>query len=633
MLQVTTKLRCASFDCQKTTTSCGVTQMSFFSEVQLDDKFGPFEVLKNDCGFIPNLFRAQSLLPRVIEAEVNLEETVLQKDGAISRVQKDRILLSVAGARNDRYCLTLASNALASLGAQDGQVYSLLNDYRHAGLSGADVALLDFCLKLSCDALSMSLEDVEGLRRHGFGDESIIEAIVTTALAVFRCTLSAGLGPEPDFVPRDLPSLPTTTPPRMTVQGSLRGIHQAQQKKGPFVRAPYISKTFAPFAALSESRGFIPNFFRSQTLRPDLLVAEVEALGAIFLPEDILTRVQKECILLVVSAANLNSYCVAAHCNVLRGLGMSPEEGDQIAVDHHQSGLSEADKALLDFAVRLGAHFSEFSGDDVIRMRALGFKEEQILECEVVTAFNNFVNTIQMGLGIEPDFEPPLAFQEKMHLSAAMSTPIVEDSVLRSSTTAIEEPDADLVAKAQAGDLVAFEVLVRRHSRTIYRALVAILGNLDDAQDAMQDALLSAFKHIAQFQGRSKFSTWLVSIARNAALQRLGSRKNVESLDEAGLDDEQEFRPHQVQAWQDNPEQSYSRSEIRQLVERGIMALPGKYRVVVTLRDIECLSADEVARQLGLTVPAVKVRLLRGRLMLREWLSPYLAAGSRRAAQ
>src|SRR5260370_12900245 len=106
----------------------------------------------------------------------------------------------------------------------------------------------------------------------------------------------------------------------------------------PSPPAPYLSpKTFAPFAIVQKSHGFIPNFFRAQTFRPDLLEAELEAVGRILLPEDALTRVQKQCILLAVSAANLNSYCVAMHCNLLRGLGMPSEEGDQIAVDHHES--------------------------------------------------------------------------------------------------------------------------------------------------------------------------------------------------------------------------------------------------------------------------------------------------------
>lgn len=198
--------------------------------------------------------------------------------------------------------------------------------------------------------------------------------------------------------------------------------------------------------------------------------------------------------------------------------------------------------------------------------------------------------------------------------------------------TLVEDPDADSVASAQNGDLEAFEELVRRHSRLIYRALVAILGDQDEAQDAMQDTFLNAFKHIAGFQGRSKFSTWLVSIARNAALQRLRQRKDVESLDGFELDEEHDFRPRQVKAWQDNPEQIYSRVEIRQIVERGILKLSAKYRVVVMLRDVEQLSTDDVARKLGISVPSVKTRLLRARLMLREWLSPYFASDVTRVA-
>ena len=104
-------------------------------------------------------------------------------------------------------------------------------------------------------------------------------------------------------------------------------------------------------------------------------------------------------------------------------------------------------------------------------------------------------------------------------------------SVVLSPQISVQDLDAGLVAQAQGGKLEAFEELVRRHSQLIYRTLTAILGNPADAQDAMQDTLLNAFKHIGGFQGRSKFSTWLVSIARNTALQRLRGRKNIESLD------------------------------------------------------------------------------------------------------
>jgi RNA polymerase sigma-70 factor, ECF subfamily len=312
---------------------------------------------------------------------------------------------------------------------------------------------------------------------------------------------------------------------------------------------------------------------------------------------------------------------------------MPSDEGDQIAVDHHESSLSETDKALLDFAVKLGTRPSEFSGEDVLSLRRLGFTEEQILECVVVTALNNFANTLQMGLGIEPDFAPPPVFEgKKVHRSGAALTPM-QGAGAAHLVDKPQDVDAELVAQAQGGKLEAFEELVRRHTQLIYRTLMAILGNATDAQDAMQDTLLSAFKHISGFQGRAKFSTWLVSIARNTALQRLRSRKNVESLDEGEYEEDRDFRPRQVRAWQDNPEQCFSKSEIRQLVETGILALPPKFRVVVMLRDIEQLSTDEVARQLGLSVPAVKTRLLRGRLMLREWLSPHFTTSTKGATQ
>ena len=606
--------------------------MSFLREVQLEKEFGPSVVFREALGFLPNLIRAQSLLPRVIEAQAKLEDAVRLREGDLSRAQKERILLTIAADRRDTYCIAMHSNVLSSLGATHGQIDDLLNEYRGADLSAPDLAILQFCLKLSRNAPAVQREDIEALRVSGLTDQAIFEIVVVTALAIYLCTLSAGLRPELDFQARELPSPRAGSPAETPRVSSSADIHRGWERKGPYLPAPYLSPhTFAPFAILQGTHGFLPNFFRSQTLRPDLLKAELEAVNSILFPEDALSRVQKECILLAVSATNLNSYCVAVHCNLLRGLGVSPEEGDQIAVDHHESALSNADKALLDFAIKLGAHFSDFSNEDVIGLRALGFTEEQILECVVVIALNNFANTLQMGLGIEPDFAPPPVFEEnKVHLLGAALTPMQGAVHL---VDKLQDADAELVAQAQGGKLEAFEELVRRHTQLIYRTLMAILGNPIDAQDGMQDTLLSAFKHIRGFQGRAKFSTWLVSIARNTALQRLRSRKNVESLDEGEYGEDRDFRPRQVRAWQDNPEQCFSKSEIRQLVETGILALPAKFRVVVMLRDIEQLSTDEVARQLGLSVPAVKTRLLRGRLMLREWLSPHFATSTKGATQ
>ena len=608
--------------------------MSFLSEVQLKDKFAPFAAFQAGLGFVPNLVRAQTLLPRLIEAQAMLESAVRLREGAIPRVQKERILLIVAAERQDTYCIALDSKILSSVGLSDVQIDGFLADYRNVDLSESELACLQFCLKLSRHAPSLCSKDIDALRACGFADESIFEAVVVTALAVYRCTLSLGLGPEPDFGARQLPSTRIVQQHGPASHGLLSGSHEAGQRNGPYVRAPYLSpKTFSPFAIVQKSHGFIPNFFRAQSLRPDLLEAELEAVGRILLPEEALTRVQKESILLAVSAANLNSYCVAIHCNLLRGLGMPSEEGDQIAVDHHEANLSVADKALLDFAVKLGTRAQEFSREDVINLQAVGFTEEQILECVVVTALNNFANTLQMGLGIEPDFAPPAVFEEnKVHLADAIAAPIGREGGMY-LVDVLQDLDAELVAQAQGGKLEAFEALVRRHSQLIYRTLMAMLGNPADAQDSLQDTLLNAFKHIGGFQGRSKFSTWLVSIARNTALQRLRGRKNLESLDEPEREDEGEFRPRQVRSWADNPEQLHSKSEIQQLVEAGIVGLPAKYRVVVVLRDIEQLSTDEVARELGLSVPAVKTRLLRGRLMLREWLSPHFTASTRGAVK
>jgi len=609
--------------------------VSFLREVQLDDSFGPFVAFQENLGFVPNLFRAQTLLPRVLEVQAHIAGTVLLKDKALSRVQKEQIILIVAAARQDTYCVTAHCKILSSLGKSGAQLDQLLTDYHRAGLSAADVALLDFSLKLSHHAPLVHLGDIEALRGCGLDDESILEAIQVTALARFLCTLTAGLAPEPDFEPRK-PSLPTISPRRDAGSpGSVAHGPHASGKKGPYLRAVFQSpKTFGPFRFFQKSFGFIPNIFRAQTLRPDVLEAEAEAVGKILLAEDVLTRVQKESILLVVSAANLNSYCVAVHCDMLRGLGISSEESDQIAVDHHQSNLAEADKALLDFALKLGVRPVEFCREDIDRLRGHGFTEEQILESVVMTALTIFLNTVQMGLGTVPDFEPRLVLEsKKMHLLPHVARPIADSSVLSLPAKAVEDPDASLVVKARDGGLEAFEELIRRQSRSAYRTLMAILRDPEEAQDAMQDVFLSVFKHIAGFQGRSKFSTWVLSIARNAALQRLRDRKNTESLDDGGFEGEgeEEFRPRQVRAWQDNPEQMHSKTEIRELVEKGINRLPVKYRIVVVLRDIEQHSTEEVAQELGLSVPALKARLFRARLMLREWLSPHFTARVGRA--
>jgi RNA polymerase sigma-70 factor (ECF subfamily) len=590
--------------------------MSFFPEVQMADSFPPFAAFRESFGLVPNLFRAQTLLPRVIEAEAQIAGTVLLKEAGLTRVQKECILLAISSAKGNTYCATSHTEFLRRLGEPDGRLEQIARDHRRAELSESDKALLDFALKLSQYPTAIGLGDYEALRGKGFSDEQILEAILMAGLTHFLCTLSIGLGAVPDFEPVKLSPIA-----RAAFREATRSLTQEHAPYLPAIeRSP---EEFAPFAFFKEKFGFVPNIFRAQTLRPDVVEAEANVVGAILLTDDVLARKQKEYILLVISAANLNTYCVAVHCEMLRALGIPVEESDQIAIDHHQADLSNADQALLDFALKLAKHPKEFGGEDIKSLRKHGFTEEQILEAVVMTALTDFLNTLQMGLGTVTDFEPRLVFPLKeVNLSNAMSRPMIEGLGAPTPPSEADDADAAAVASVKSGQIDAFEELVRRNTRRVYRTLMGVLNDADDAEDAVQEVFLKAFAHLADFKGKSKFSTWLVRIAINTGVQQLRKRRGLESFSESS-DDEETFRPRLIRAWQDDPEQLYSKTEMRELVEKALTKLPVKYRVVLMLRDIEEFSTREAATALNLGLPALKARLLRGRLMLREELAPY----------
>jgi len=182
------------------------------------------------------------------------------------------------------------------------------------------------------------------------------------------------------------------------------------------------------------------------------------------------------------------------------------------------------------------------------------------------------------------------------------------------------EDDLALIELVLAGDHRAFEPLVRKHERRVFRVVLAVLGSVEDAEDAMQDTFVKAFRHLDQFRRDSRFTTWLTRIAVNEALQKRQARKNSVSLQESP-EVESKSLPGRFEPWTSNPEKLYGKQEIRQLVERAIQALPPIYRETLVLRDIEEMSAEEAAGVLGITVPALKSRLLRARLLLRESLS------------
>jgi RNA polymerase sigma-70 factor (ECF subfamily) len=191
----------------------------------------------------------------------------------------------------------------------------------------------------------------------------------------------------------------------------------------------------------------------------------------------------------------------------------------------------------------------------------------------------------------------------------------------------VEEPISEelrLVNAARGGDIGAFEELVRKYDRNVFRIANHITQNREDAEDVVQDAFLKAYQNLGQFQGQSKFYTWLVRIAVNEALMRLRRRRpeRMVSLDE-DINTGEDTIPREVADWAPNPEQLYNQGELREILQKTIQGLPPSFRTVFVLRDVEGLSTEETADALNLSIPAVKSRLLRARLQLRERLTKY----------
>src|ERR671925_1585613 len=191
----------------------------------------------------------------------------------------------------------------------------------------------------------------------------------------------------------------------------------------------------------------------------------------------------------------------------------------------------------------------------------------------------------------------------------------------------VSEPVSDelaLVQAAKGGDVGAFEELVRLYDRNVFRIAQHITQNREDAEDVVQDAFLKAYSNLGQFQGQSKFYTWLVRIAVNEALMKLRRRRpeRMVSLDEE-VKTEEDSVPREVADWSPNPEQLYTQSELRDILQKTIQGLPPSFRTVFVLRDVEGLSTEETAEALDLSIPAVKSRLLRARLQLRNRLTKY----------
>ena len=182
--------------------------------------------------------------------------------------------------------------------------------------------------------------------------------------------------------------------------------------------------------------------------------------------------------------------------------------------------------------------------------------------------------------------------------------------------------ETHVLERARSGDVSAFGELVSRYERKIFRLAKNITSNDEDAEDVLQEAFLKAFEHLDKFKGDSKFYTWIVRIAVNESLMKLRKRRSDKSisLDET-LDTGDDTVAREIAVWEGNPEDRFSQQEIRDILESAIESLHPIYRTVFVLRDVDELSTEETADALGLSVPAVKSRLLRARLQLRERLS------------
>jgi RNA polymerase sigma-70 factor, ECF subfamily len=195
----------------------------------------------------------------------------------------------------------------------------------------------------------------------------------------------------------------------------------------------------------------------------------------------------------------------------------------------------------------------------------------------------------------------------------------------------VVDPDLPLINASRNGDVSAFEELVKRYDRKLYRIAQSITHSNEDAEEAVQSAFFKAYQNLNRFQGNANFSTWLIRIVMNESfmrLRKLRSNREQSLNNDAGIPAEQSdnrFLQHRLNLahWAANPESLYNATELRQILEKSLRKLQPALRVVFILRDIEEHSASEISGMLNLTPTAVRSRLSRARLRLREELSHY----------
>ena len=187
-------------------------------------------------------------------------------------------------------------------------------------------------------------------------------------------------------------------------------------------------------------------------------------------------------------------------------------------------------------------------------------------------------------------------------------------------------PDQEVVERVRSGEKGLYEILMRRYNQTLYRAVRSYLRDGDDVQDAMQEAYVKAYTKLDQFKGDSAFSTWLVRIGINEALQVLRKQRTMHIYTDPGQ--RAEGLTQLPDTGQMNPEQRTIRDEHRRLLEQAVDRFPDGYRAVYMLREVEEMSVAEVSQVLGITESNVKVRLHRAKIMVKDALLSAHQAGA-----
>lgn len=186
-------------------------------------------------------------------------------------------------------------------------------------------------------------------------------------------------------------------------------------------------------------------------------------------------------------------------------------------------------------------------------------------------------------------------------------------------------PDTELVTRAQAGQTEAFDVLAERYADKVHRLTYRVLRNEEDAQDALQDAFLSAYRNLTRFEGKSTFSTWLYRVAMNAALMRRRKRREGMVSIEEPRDREESQVTLQLADWGRGPIEETLNDELRDALSAAVESLPEELAQVFLLREVEGMSNADAAEILELSVPAVKSRLHRARVALRDYLNRFFS--------